>query len=179
MANIYETLDEHSVQTVLLPKMKLVFQSKPDLKVTTNLLYCIEMLMCKFEKIQVSNQSLVECSRGLDTIGVLLSFQITDDVMPILLEVNMSDPDIIVRVVREYRHKYTKYNNNKNDAIQILTVIALSDTHDAATQSHLLASRQPVPITIIVNDEFYAQSHLAHGPRRRRVVGALALPVTT
>lgn len=55
---MYETIDELSVKKILLPKLKKVLKANlSDLKITASVLYCIEVLMDKMERVQVSRQS--------------------------------------------------------------------------------------------------------------------------
>lgn len=79
--NVYEYLDEMAIRRMILPKMKLVFEkNQSDLKIMANVLQCIEKIFDKLDKSQI-----------------------IDEVLPLLWEVRLSDPEIILRVVRKYQ----------------------------------------------------------------------------
>ncbi|XP_055689243.1 SCY1-like protein 2 isoform X3 [Lutzomyia longipalpis] len=79
--NVYEYLDEMAIRRMILPKMKLVFEkNQSDLKIMANVLQCIEKIFDKLDKSQI-----------------------IDEVLPLLWEVRLSDPEIILRVVHIYR----------------------------------------------------------------------------
>ncbi|XP_037045286.1 SCY1-like protein 2 [Bradysia coprophila] len=81
VANVYETLDETSIRKMVLPKLKLVFEkNQSDIKIMANVLNCIERTLDKLDKSQI-----------------------IDDVLPLLWDVRLSDPEIILRVVNIYR----------------------------------------------------------------------------
>lgn len=69
MANVYETIDELSVKKILLPKLKKVLKAnQSDLKITASVLYCIEVLMDKLERVQVSCDQAGVCFAKYITI---------------------------------------------------------------------------------------------------------------
>ncbi|XP_031640158.1 SCY1-like protein 2 isoform X1 [Contarinia nasturtii] len=81
VTNVYEWLDEVSIRKMILPKIKIVFEKNHnDLKIVERVLQCIELNLDKLDKSQI-----------------------IDEVLPLLWEVRLSDPDIILRVVHIYR----------------------------------------------------------------------------
>lgn len=80
VANVYEYVDELSIRRMVLPKIKTVFEkNQSDLKIMANVLQCVERILDKLDKSQI-----------------------IDEVLPMLYEIRLSDPEIILRVVREY-----------------------------------------------------------------------------
>jgi SCY1-like protein 2 len=80
VANVYEYVDEVSIRRMVLPKIKTVFEkNQSDLKIMANVLQCIERVLDKLEKSQI-----------------------IDEVLPMLYEIRLSDPEIVLRIVREY-----------------------------------------------------------------------------
>lgn len=80
VANVYEYVDEISIRRMVLPKIKTVFEkNQSDLKIMSNVLQCVERILDKLDKSQI-----------------------IDEVLPMLYEIRLSDPEIILRVVREY-----------------------------------------------------------------------------
>lgn len=54
VTNVYEYLDEHSIRRMVLPKIKNVFEkNQNDIKITVNVLQCIERTLDKLDKSQV------------------------------------------------------------------------------------------------------------------------------
>lgn len=81
VANVYEYVDEVSIRRMVLPKIKTVFEkNQSDLKIMANVLQCIERVLDKLEKSQI-----------------------IDEVLPMLYEIRLADPEIILRVVRKFR----------------------------------------------------------------------------
>ena len=79
VANVYEYVDELSIRRMVLPKIKTVFEkNQSDLKIMVNVLQCVERILDKLDKSQI-----------------------IDEVLPMLSEIRLSDPEIILRVVRE------------------------------------------------------------------------------
>ena len=79
VANVYEYVDEISIRRMVLPKIKTVFEkNQSDLKIMANVLQCVERVLDKLEKSQI-----------------------IDEVLPMLYEIRFSDPEIILRIVRE------------------------------------------------------------------------------
>lgn len=111
MTNVYEWLDDVSIRKMVLPKIKIVFErNHNDLKIVANVLSCIERTLDKLDKSQVDRivmtlkgATMICCySRAIFLFCFVLPFiQIIDDVLPLLWEVRLSDPDIILRVVRK------------------------------------------------------------------------------
>lgn len=80
VANVYEYVDELSIRRMVLPKIKTVFEkNQSDLKIMSNVLQCVERILDKLDKSQI-----------------------IDEVLPMLYEIRLSDPEIILRVVRKY-----------------------------------------------------------------------------
>ncbi|XP_055845977.1 SCY1-like protein 2 isoform X3 [Episyrphus balteatus] len=81
VTNVYDCIDELSIRRMVLPKVKMVFEKNHnDVKIVANVLSCIERTLEKLDKAQVM-----------------------DEVIPLLWDVRLSDPDIILRVVNIYR----------------------------------------------------------------------------
>uniref|UniRef100_A0A1B0FF22 Protein kinase domain-containing protein n=1 Tax=Glossina morsitans morsitans TaxID=37546 RepID=A0A1B0FF22_GLOMM len=85
ITNVYDKIDELSIRRMVLPKVKSVFERNlTDPKIVQNVLICIERTMDKFEKPQV-----------------------TDELLVILCDVHIPEPDIIMRTVRIYNKLFT------------------------------------------------------------------------
>ncbi|XP_058065791.1 SCY1-like protein 2 [Anopheles bellator] len=81
VTNVYDYLDDITIKKLVLPKLKAVFEkNQSDLKIMGNVLQCVERTLDKLDKSQI-----------------------IDEVLPLLLEVRLTDPDIVVRVVNIYR----------------------------------------------------------------------------
>ncbi|XP_046681827.1 SCY1-like protein 2 [Homalodisca vitripennis] len=81
VTNVSEYLDESSIRRMVLPKMKTVYEKNAtDLKIVGNILSCIEKTLDRLERPQI-----------------------IDEVLPLLWDVRLQDPDIILRVVNIYR----------------------------------------------------------------------------
>lgn len=81
LTNVSEYLDEIAIRRMVLPKMKLVYEKNSnDLKLVGNILACIERTIDKLDRQQI-----------------------IDDVLPLLWDVKLQDPDIMLRVVSKYR----------------------------------------------------------------------------
>lgn len=77
MTNVSEYLDEMSVRRMVLPKTKMVYEkNQGDLKIVSNVLSCVEKTLDRLDKSQI-----------------------IDEVLPLLYDVRLSDPQIILRVV--------------------------------------------------------------------------------
>ncbi|XP_037948428.1 SCY1-like protein 2 [Teleopsis dalmanni] len=82
VTNVYDNIEEASIRRMVLPKVKSVFEKNlADPKIVQNVLICIERTMDKLEKAQVM-----------------------EEVLPLLGDVHIPDPDIVMRTVRIY-HK--------------------------------------------------------------------------
>ncbi|EDW40951.1 GM25196, partial [Drosophila sechellia] len=82
VANVFDSIDELSIRRMVLPKVKQVFEKNiTDPKIVQNVLMCIERVMDRMERAQVM-----------------------DEVLPLLANIRIPDPDIIMRTVRIY-HK--------------------------------------------------------------------------
>uniref|UniRef100_A0A8D8YPC9 SCY1-like protein 2 n=1 Tax=Cacopsylla melanoneura TaxID=428564 RepID=A0A8D8YPC9_9HEMI len=81
LTNVSEYLDEIAIRRMVLPKMKLVYEKNSnDLKLVGHILACIERTIEKLDRQQI-----------------------IDDVLPLLWDVKLQDPDIMLRVVNIYR----------------------------------------------------------------------------
>lgn len=77
VTNVSEYLDETSIRRMVLPKIKTVYEKNAgDLKIVANILSCIEKTLDRLERPQI-----------------------IDEVLPLLWDVRLQDPDIILRVV--------------------------------------------------------------------------------
>ncbi|KAJ6640725.1 SCY1-like protein 2 [Pseudolycoriella hygida] len=99
VANVYETLDETSIRKMVLPKLKLVYEkNQSDLKIMANVLNCIERTLDKLDKSQMDHDNTKKQS-----VVFTSAENIIDDVLPLLYDVRLADPEIILRVVNIYR----------------------------------------------------------------------------
>ena len=58
VANVYEYVDEISIRRMVLPKIKTVFEkNQSDLKIMSNVLQCVERILDKLDKSQVSKNN--------------------------------------------------------------------------------------------------------------------------
>ncbi|XP_075230291.1 SCY1-like protein bma [Lycorma delicatula] len=81
VTNVSEYLDETSIRRMVLPKMKSVYEkNSSDLKLVLNVLSCIEKTLDRLDRAQI-----------------------IDEVLPLLWDVRLQDPDITLRVVNIYR----------------------------------------------------------------------------
>ncbi|CAD7082852.1 unnamed protein product [Hermetia illucens] len=81
VTNVYDCIDEASIKKMVLPKIKMVFEKNhTDVKIVSNVLSCIERTLEKLDKAQI-----------------------IDEVLPLLWDVRLGDPEIILRVVNIYR----------------------------------------------------------------------------
>ncbi|KAG8227409.1 hypothetical protein J437_LFUL000418 [Ladona fulva] len=81
VTNVHDYLDETSIRRKILPKTKQVYErNSNDLKIVLNALSCVE--------------------RTLDRLDRSL---IIDEVLPMLWDVRLQDPDVTIRVVNIYR----------------------------------------------------------------------------
>lgn len=75
--NIASSLDDQMIRKMVLPKTKLVFERNPgDLKLTLNVLACLDKVIDRLDKSAI-----------------------IDDVLPLLWDVKLQDPEIIQEVV--------------------------------------------------------------------------------
>lgn len=79
MTNVSDYLDDTSIRRIILAKTKAIYEkNQTDLKIVSNVLSCVER-----------------------TLGRLDKGQIIDEVMPLLNDIRLTDPQIILRVVSE------------------------------------------------------------------------------
>lgn len=77
VTNVSEYLDETSIRRMVLPKIKAVYEKNAgDLKIVSNILSCIEKTLDRLERPQI-----------------------IDEVLPLLWDVRLQDPDVTLRVV--------------------------------------------------------------------------------
>lgn len=79
VTNVSDYLDDTSIRRIILAKTKAIYEkNQTDLKIVSNVLSCVER-----------------------TLGRLDKGQIIDEVMPLLNDIRLTDPQIILRVVSE------------------------------------------------------------------------------
>lgn len=101
VTNVSEYLDEMSVRRMVLPKTKMVYErNQGDLKIVSNVLSCVERTLDRLDKSQI-----------------------IDEVLPLLYDVRLSDPQIILRVV-------SKYTALRPPLVAIFLSLALSPSAD-------------------------------------------------
>ncbi|XP_058983498.1 SCY1-like protein 2 [Musca domestica] len=84
VTNVYDCITEMSIKRLVLPKVKSVFEKNlNDPKIVQNVLICIESLMDKMDKQEV-----------------------TEEILTILAGVEIPDPDLIMRSVRIYQRLF-------------------------------------------------------------------------
>jgi hypothetical protein len=77
VTNVAEYLDETSIRRMVLPKTKVVYEKNTgDLKIVLNVLACVEKTLDRLDKAQI-----------------------IDEVLPLLWNVRLQDPEITLRVV--------------------------------------------------------------------------------
>lgn len=80
VTNVSEYLDEAAIRRIILPKTKVIYEkNQSDLKIVSNVLSCVERTIDRLDKNQI-----------------------IDDILPLLYEIRLSDPQITLRVVRKY-----------------------------------------------------------------------------
>ncbi|XP_071054060.1 SCY1-like protein 2 isoform X2 [Onthophagus taurus] len=81
VTNVSEYLDEAAIRRMILPKTKVIYEkNQSDMKIVSNVLSCVERTLDRLDK-----------------------GQIIDEVLPLLSDIRLSDPQIILRVVNIYR----------------------------------------------------------------------------
>lgn len=77
VTNVSEYLDETAIRRMILPKTKAIYEkNQSDLKIVSNVLSCVERTLDRLDK-----------------------GQIIDEVLPLLYDIRLSDPQITLRVV--------------------------------------------------------------------------------
>jgi len=77
VTNVAEYLDETSIRKMIIPKTKLVYEkNNGDIKIVLNVLSCVERTLDKLDRPMI-----------------------IDEVLPLLWDVRLSDPEVILRVV--------------------------------------------------------------------------------
>ncbi|KAL1518045.1 hypothetical protein ABEB36_001731 [Hypothenemus hampei] len=81
VVNNSDYLDEGTIKKIVLPKTKIIYHNNQnDLKLVSNVLSCIERCLDRLDKSQI-----------------------IDEIMPLLYEIRLNDPMVILRVVNIYR----------------------------------------------------------------------------
>ncbi|KAJ8924777.1 hypothetical protein NQ315_000930 [Exocentrus adspersus] len=81
VTNVSEYLDETAIRRMILPKTKVIYEkNQGDLKLVSNVLSCVERTLDRLDKAQI-----------------------IDEVLPLLYDIRLSDPQITLRVVNIYR----------------------------------------------------------------------------
>lgn len=77
VTNVSEYIDETAIRRMILPKTKVIYEkNQSDLKLVSNVLSCVERTLERLDKSQI-----------------------IDEVLPLLYDIRLSDPQIIIRVV--------------------------------------------------------------------------------
>jgi SCY1-like protein 2 len=77
VTNVSEYLDETAIRRMILPKTKIIYEkNQSDLKIVSNVLSCVERTLDRLDKSQI-----------------------IDEVLPLLYDIRLSDPQITLRVV--------------------------------------------------------------------------------
>lgn len=122
VANVYEYVDEQSIKRMVLPKIKTVFEkNQSDLKIMANVLQCVERILDRLDKSQI-----------------------IDEVLPMLYEIRLSDPEIILRVVREYFHVSWVLRHAK-----LLFEFKISCTSSPSTKAKTFFPLEPSPVMLL------------------------------
>lgn len=80
VTNVSEYLDETAIRRMILPKTKVIYEkNQSDLKIVSNVLSCVERTLDRLDKSQI-----------------------IDEVLPLLYDIRLSDPQITLRVVSKY-----------------------------------------------------------------------------
>ncbi|CAG9821532.1 unnamed protein product [Phaedon cochleariae] len=81
VTNISEYLEDAAIKRMILPKLKVIYEkNQSDLKLVSNVLSCVERTLDRLDKSQI-----------------------IDEVLPLLSDIRLADPQIILRVVNIYR----------------------------------------------------------------------------
>lgn len=81
VTNVSEYIDETSIRRMILPKTKFIYEkNQNDLKIVSNVLSCVERTLDRLDKSQI-----------------------IDEVLPLLYDIRLSDPQITLRVVSKYK----------------------------------------------------------------------------
>lgn len=80
VTNVSEYLDETAIRRMILPKTKVIYEkNQSDLKIVSNVLSCVERTLDRLDKSQI-----------------------IDEVLPLLYDIRLSDPQITLRVVSKW-----------------------------------------------------------------------------
>ncbi|XP_057660574.1 SCY1-like protein 2 isoform X1 [Diorhabda carinulata] len=94
VTNVVDYLDDSAIRRMILPKTKAIYEkNQTDSKLVSNVLCCVERILDRLDKSQI-----------------------IDEVLPLLYEIRLSDPQITLRVVHIYRLMLTdkKYGLSVN-----------------------------------------------------------------
>lgn len=93
VTNVAEYLDETAIRRMILPKTKVIYEkNQSDLKIVSNVLSCVERTLDRLDKSQI-----------------------IDEVLPLLYDIRLSDPQITLRVVSEYILNVILSNYEENE----------------------------------------------------------------
>lgn len=80
VTNVSEYLEETAIRRMILPKTKHIYEkNQSDSKIVSNVLSCVERTLDRLDKSQI-----------------------IDEVLPLLYDIKLSDPQITLRVVSKY-----------------------------------------------------------------------------
>lgn len=84
VTNVSEYIDETAIRRMVLPKTKLVYEkNNTDMKIVLNVLSCVEKTLDRLDRSQI-----------------------IDEVLPLLWDVRLQDPEVILRVVSKYKYQW-------------------------------------------------------------------------
>ncbi|KAJ8976483.1 hypothetical protein NQ317_013704 [Molorchus minor] len=76
VTNVSEYLDETAIRRMILPKTKVIYEkNQTDIKLVSNVLSCVERTLDRLDKAQI-----------------------IDEVLPLLYDIRLADPQITLRV---------------------------------------------------------------------------------
>jgi len=101
VTNIASSLDDQMIRKMVLPKTKLVFERNAgDLKLTLNVLACLDQVIERLDKSAI-----------------------IDDVLPLLWDVKLQDPEIIQEVVSIYKRMISNKKNGLSVSLMATRVM--------------------------------------------------------
>uniref|UniRef100_A0A6P7FXR5 SCY1-like protein 2 n=1 Tax=Diabrotica virgifera virgifera TaxID=50390 RepID=A0A6P7FXR5_DIAVI len=106
VTNVAEFLDDNAIKKMILPKTKAIYEkNQTDSKLISNVLCCVERILDRLDKTQI-----------------------IDEVLPLLYDIRLSDPQITLRVVRKYNLYSFDFDAKISKTKRELLVIT-GDTH--------------------------------------------------
>ncbi|KAL5291270.1 hypothetical protein ACFFRR_010588 [Megaselia abdita] len=122
IANVHEIIDEASLRVTVLPKIKAVYEKNAlDSKIVGNVMTCIERILDKLDRQQV-----------------------LDDILPLLADVRLTEPDLVLRIVNVYRKLLS--DRKYGLSIQVMA-------------THIMPSLMPQTVNPALNLEQYLVLH--------------------